>query len=208
MTATLQDAVAAARAGDTQQAQLLTFQVLQNDPNNANGWYLMSQLVESEARRTAYLRKTLELDPNHPRAAAEFEALGLEPVAEAAPVLEAAEPPVSIASDEDYAAYSALFETPAARDVEAVPPAAGAQAPPERLQPLSPEPVAPAATAGPAHGETGVEPVAVTSPPAVRSRKPAKRRRKKTNQALSLLLGILIFLTLVVLGVLVYLLFF
>ena len=63
MTATLQEAIAAARDGDTERAQLLAAEVVQDNPDDANAWYLLSQLVESDGRRAAYLSKTLALDP-------------------------------------------------------------------------------------------------------------------------------------------------
>lgn len=75
MSATLQDAIASARAGDIGQAQLIVAEVIQANPDDANAWYLMSQLVDSDARRMVYLRKTLALDPSHALAAAEFDAL-------------------------------------------------------------------------------------------------------------------------------------
>ena len=75
MTATLQEAIAAGREGDTERALLLAAEVAEANPNDANAWYLLSQLVDSDARRAAYLGKTLAIDPNHVRARGEFAAL-------------------------------------------------------------------------------------------------------------------------------------
>ena len=70
MTATLQEAIAAVRRGETERAQLLTAEVIRENPDDANAWYLLSQLVDSDARRAAYLSKALALDPTHERARA------------------------------------------------------------------------------------------------------------------------------------------
>jgi hypothetical protein len=75
MTTTLQDAIAAARAGEMERAQLITADVIRDNPDDPNAWYLLSQLVDSDARRAVYLAKTLELDPNHPRARQEYDEL-------------------------------------------------------------------------------------------------------------------------------------
>jgi len=85
MTSTLQEAIAAARAGDMARAQMLAADVVSETPNDPNGWYLLSQLVESDARRAAYLSKTLALAPDHPRARAEFAALPPALVADLSP---------------------------------------------------------------------------------------------------------------------------
>ncbi len=86
MTSTLHEAIAAARAGDMARAQMLAADVVIESPNDPNGWYLLSQLVESDARRAAYLSKTLALAPDHPRARAEFAALPPALVADLSPV--------------------------------------------------------------------------------------------------------------------------
>lgn len=105
MTSTLHDAIAAARAGDTERAQLIAATFVQNHPDDPNAWYLMSQLVDSDARRAAYLSKTLSLAPEHPRAAAEYAALTAQPVA-----VPADEIPSFIASAIDEAADADLID--------------------------------------------------------------------------------------------------
>ena len=85
MSTTLHDAIAAARAGDTHHAQLLAADNVRQNPDDANAWYLLSQLVDSDARRAAYLGKTLALDPDHARARIEFDALPPALTAELAP---------------------------------------------------------------------------------------------------------------------------
>jgi hypothetical protein len=183
MTATLQEAIAAVRRGETERAQLLTAEVIRDNPDDANAWYLLSQLVDSDTRRAAYLSKTLALDPTHERAQAE---LGVRPVA-SAPQPE----PV------------AVFE-PAVTEA-AVTAVAAPDAAPEWLQPLSPEP-APAA-------EVVAPPVTVVAPaqPAParpRPTPPPPPPRQQGNSALTVLLVLLGLLTLAVLAVLAYLLLF
>ena len=113
MTATLQEAIAAVRRGETERAQLLTAEVIRDNPDDTHAWYLLSQLVDSDARRAAYLSKVLALDPTHERARAD---LGARPTEDAPqPVTE--------------------FTPPATEAVAVAPESA-----PEWLQPLSPEP--------------------------------------------------------------------
>lgn len=87
MTSTLHDAIAAARAGDMARAQMLAADAVSQTPDDPNGWYLLSQLVDSDARRAAYLSKTLALAPDHPRARAEFAALPPALVADLSPAV-------------------------------------------------------------------------------------------------------------------------
>ena len=54
MTDTLQDAIAAVRAGDPERAQLIAVDIVRANPDDANAWYLLSQLVDSDARRAAW----------------------------------------------------------------------------------------------------------------------------------------------------------
>ena len=91
MSNILHDAIAAARAGDMERAQQLAAENVRQQPDDANAWYLLSQLVDSDARRAAYLGKALALDPHHARARIEFDALPAAVVADLRP--EAAELP-------------------------------------------------------------------------------------------------------------------
>ncbi len=226
---TLQEAISAARAGDSERAQLLTADVIQRDPDDAQAWYLLSQLVESDARRAAYLRKTLALDPGHVRAQAELDELSpdlfdTQPiVVEAAAgtaVVEESVPPIEWVAEEPAEVVEAV-----APDVEPVAPA---------VEPLtttvweeSPAQEAPVEVAYATTAESSVavdssplpvasvavppaEPVAVAPPPAAPAiyAEPAGGPPKRGNQGLALLLGVLVFLTLIVLAFLIYLLFF
>lgn len=180
MTATLQEAIAAVRRGETERAQLLTAEVIRDNPDDANAWYLLSQLVDSDTRRAAYLSKTLALDPTHERAQAE---LGVGPVA-------GTSQPETVA----------VFE-PAVTEVEVT-----AVAAPEWLQPLSPEP-APAAEviAPPVTVVAPTQPAPARPRPTT---PPPPPPRQQGNSALTVLLVLLGLLTLAVLAILAYLLLF
>lgn len=65
MNEKLQQAITAARNGQAVEAQLLLTQVLKEDPNETQAWFLLSTLVDSEQKKTAYLGKVLALEPDH-----------------------------------------------------------------------------------------------------------------------------------------------
>lgn len=233
MTTTLQDAIAAVRAGDMERAQLLAADIVHNNPNDPNAWYLMSQLVDSDARRAAYLSKTLSLDPAHPRATAEFAALppGLvgdsltRPVAGTAPMageievteemIHAAATRVEAAAREQQAAELAAVEVAplAAEGIEEVvveeavveEAVAAPDAAPQWLQPLGPQPVAAQKPAAQMPAVT--QPTTAQRPAPAARPKPVAPAKKSNNQGLSMLLGVLGLLTILVLAVLIYLLF-
>ena len=215
MTATLQEAIAAARDGDTERAQLLAAEVVQDNPDDANAWYLLSQLVDSDARRAAYLSKTLTLDPSHARARAEFDALPTE--ASAVLAVPAAVAVAVAALEPDIAVVAVEPELLPADEPADVP---------EWLQPLSPEPtpvaVAPVYESDPVAVAAEPAPVPATAPltpaaplvptPATsaprRQTPPPPPPRPQGNGALMALLVLLGLLTLAVLAILAYLLLF
>ncbi len=84
MNEKLQQAIAAARDGQSTEAQLLLTQLLQEDPNDVQAWFLLSNLVDSEQKKTAYLGKVLALDPQHEMAAQALARLQTERVVEEA----------------------------------------------------------------------------------------------------------------------------
>ena len=202
MTATLQEAIAAGREGDTERALLLAAEVAEANPQDANAWYLLSQLVDSDARRAAYLSKTLAIDPIHARARDEFAALppalaeslgasGVMAVPQTTPP--AVEPVV------EAAAVEGSVDTPPPPD------AAEMAAVPEWLRPLGAEAVE--AKPVPAPYELPPAPQPAPARPAPKPRKaPPPPPRKRGNQALSFLLVLLALLTVVVLAFLAYLL--
>lgn len=68
MSQLLYEAIAATRAGNKKQAQLLLAQNLQQDPTDAQSWYLLGMLVDSKEKQAIYLGKALALDPAHAKA--------------------------------------------------------------------------------------------------------------------------------------------
>lgn len=218
MSTTLHEAIAAVRAGDMEQAQLLAADIVRQNPDDPNGWYLLSQLVDSDARRAAYLGKTLALDPHHARARIEFDSLPPALVADLLPgdVVAVAEAEPAGEEPTDWVAEAAVMtETaaaPASEPSEAKPvavaefeSAAAAGQPadvPEWLQTLGPRPTPPSAHLTPAQPIAGQ-----TQPAAARKSAPARKKQKNTgNQALSILLGLLLLLTVLVVAFLIYLL--
>lgn len=76
----LQQAIVATRSGRKKDAQHLLIDALRTNPEDANAWYLLSQLVESENRQISYLQKTIEIDTGHPKAKQRLMQLGAIPV--------------------------------------------------------------------------------------------------------------------------------
>ena len=75
----LKEAIAAVRTGNKRAAQQQLTTMLDEDPTQVQGWYLLSLLVDSPQKQAAYLGKTLALNPNHEKAReqlAELEASG------------------------------------------------------------------------------------------------------------------------------------
>lgn len=213
MSTTLHEAIAAVRAGNMEQAQLLAADIVRENPNDPNGWYLLSQLVDSDARRAAYLGKTLALDPQHSRARMEFDSLPPALVADllpggatvAAEAIAEAEPFAQPPSD-DAAEWVSEAEVVAEAEPVAV---AGAPVEPSAdvpdwLQPLAAKPAPPSTHLTPARPAPGqAQPAAARKPAAVK-----KKQKNSGNQALSLLLGLLLLLTVLVVAFLIYLLLF
>ncbi len=68
MTDKLLEAIQATRDGQLEQAQNLLAEELQDNPNNEDAWFLLSNLVDSPEHKSAYLSKVIALDPNHEKA--------------------------------------------------------------------------------------------------------------------------------------------
>lgn len=64
----LNQAISAARAGETRNAQRLLADVLKDDPDQVQAWFLLSHLVDAPEQQTAYLSKVLTLEPGHQQA--------------------------------------------------------------------------------------------------------------------------------------------
>jgi ferric-dicitrate binding protein FerR (iron transport regulator) len=185
MTATLEEAIAAVKRGETERAQLLTAEFIRDNPDDANAWYLLSQLVDSDTRRTAYLNKALALDPAHERARAELGALAIG----------------SAPQPEPMAVFEPVMSDTAPDIV------------PEWLQPLSPEAAPTAETVAPPIYEATPPQPAPAQPALTPSRPqptppPPPPPRQQGNGALTALLVLLGLLTLAVLAILAYLLLF
>jgi hypothetical protein len=74
----LKEAIATVRAGDKREAQRQLTELLHDNPQQVQGWYLLSLLVDSPQKQAAYLSKTLALDPQHEKAKAQLAALQTE----------------------------------------------------------------------------------------------------------------------------------
>lgn len=65
MSEKLQQAISAAKNGQRTEAQVLLTQVLKENPNETQAWFLLGTLVDSEQKKIAYLGKVLALEPDH-----------------------------------------------------------------------------------------------------------------------------------------------
>ena len=81
MSEQLLDAISAIRNGNSREAQQLLTDLLQEDPSNEQAWFLLSNIVESDDLRTAYLSKTLALNPHHEKARQQLARLKVTAVA-------------------------------------------------------------------------------------------------------------------------------
>jgi hypothetical protein len=201
MNKKLQQAIVAARTGDGRTAQALLAQALENDPNNAEAWFLLGSLVESDARQVAYLQKAVALDPGHPHAHVRL-----------AQRQEASPPATLIDADWDRKTAEPI-PAPSIRPSLATP-ADAAEAPlPDWLQELNLEPEAVETPPAPAEEKDWLEESQLVKPEKQPARAPAKPEptsTKATHQPrgdvwLTRLLFLLIIVAVVVLGVLVYL---
>jgi hypothetical protein len=57
-----------ARAGDSQQARILIRDIIEEDPNNADAWFIASQLEPIVDRQRLFLQKAIVANPNHRKA--------------------------------------------------------------------------------------------------------------------------------------------
>jgi ferric-dicitrate binding protein FerR (iron transport regulator) len=68
MSQKFQEAVAAARAGEKETAQHLLIDILEENPDETQAWFLLSHLVDAEEKQATYLKKVVALDPTHAKA--------------------------------------------------------------------------------------------------------------------------------------------
>ncbi len=64
----LKEAIQTVRNGNTLEAQRQLAELLEDDPQQEQGWYLLSLLVDSPQKQATYLSKTLALNPQHEKA--------------------------------------------------------------------------------------------------------------------------------------------
>lgn len=209
----LKEAIAAVRTGNKREAQQQLTTLLDEDPSQVQGWYLLSLLVDSPQKQATYLSKTLALNPNHEKAREQLallEASGqLAPTAsrvsdQPMDVLEQSEtdalPDWLVSESGDFAA------APATQKVSetAVP---NSTLPEWLKEPALPDSQLVAAEEGTVENKTAVPPTP-TSPVKAAKTAPAKpvRRAKQNTQGLNIVLGLLVTLALVVMILLAYLL--
>jgi hypothetical protein len=64
-TERLQQAIAAARAGNIGEAKSLAEQLVEEDPNNPHALFLLGMLAEDQSEQLDYMEKVLTIDPDH-----------------------------------------------------------------------------------------------------------------------------------------------
>jgi tetratricopeptide (TPR) repeat protein len=64
----LRDAAQQIKLGNRQKAQQITQQLMENDPNNADVWYLAGYLYSSPEKKRQAFERALRLDPAHKKA--------------------------------------------------------------------------------------------------------------------------------------------
>lgn len=97
MSEKLQEAIAATRAGEKREAQRLLTELLQENPNDEYGWFLLGNLVDSPEKRMAYLGKALTINPHNEKARQQITHIQRQVIATS----EAVEEPVVVMVKED-----------------------------------------------------------------------------------------------------------
>ena len=115
----LQQAIVATRAGRTDVAQQLLTQLIRENPDDANAWFLMGHIVDTPDRQARYLQKAVELDPDHAIARQHLMRLEDPPVpAPVIPTQESRESNANLNGDEHLApAETAIMATAAANEL-------------------------------------------------------------------------------------------
>ncbi|MDT8304996.1 MAG: hypothetical protein RRC07_03585 [Anaerolineae bacterium] len=118
----LEQAFAAIKNGEEEQARVLLAQMLKDDPDYVPGWVLLSKLAPNRIQKAAFLDKILALDPDHVYARQEMEALeaGVSTMPETEPASESESEIVAA----EVAEVDALAGAAEAAPVEAPPDAA------------------------------------------------------------------------------------
>lgn len=226
----LKEAIAAVRTGDKVTAQRQLTELLDDDPQQVQGWYLLSLLVDSPQKQAAYLSKTLALNPNHEKAKMQLDALQAAGILAPSVTVaaETSQPMDVLAQSETDQLPDWLREASGESNVTAVPAIAAKETAVanEDLPDWLKEPAAMASQAtfpGKAVEESPTV-VGRTAEPATKSDKiaadlkktldkPQKKqpkvagRAKQNTRALNFILGLLVMLAVVVIILLAYLLF-
>lgn len=107
MNEVLRDALEAAKSGNADKARVMLAEHLRREPDNVPAWVLLSKLAKSPVQKAAFLRKVLDIDPDHAYARQALEELGQAP----APVVNAdAGPPVEEVPEEEPSEQPAAQE--------------------------------------------------------------------------------------------------
>lgn len=94
MNEALREALEAVNGGQPGKARVILAEYLRDDPGNIPAWVLLSKLATTESQKSAFLRKIIDLDPQHAYArqalaemrAVELPAAGEEEVSDLEPV--------------------------------------------------------------------------------------------------------------------------
>lgn len=78
----LEDAVAAAEAGDKNKAYVILAALLKTEPNNVDAWVALSEIVDDEKQKRTFLTRALTLKSDHARAASLLHQLDSPPTPE------------------------------------------------------------------------------------------------------------------------------
>ncbi len=85
MLPTLQEAIAAIKAGDKKTGRAYLAEILQADPENEIGWLWLAGIVESDERRRQCLERVLEINPDNQAARRGLATLPPKPAAPSEP---------------------------------------------------------------------------------------------------------------------------
>lgn len=203
MDAKLQQAVDNLRAGHKIEAQKLLVEVVQENPEEVQGWYLLSLIVDSKEQQAAYAAKAVALNPDHEMAREHLAQLQTEPAAVtgATPDIIQQEMgytlPDWLAQDEELVSMPAKSDTPSATEEE-LPDWVQEPISDSWGQPTTPSPIQEAPTTQSKTADsTAVQPTTA---------KPGKTRAKQTINRLDLILALLVIAVIIVVIFLFYLL--
>lgn len=209
----LKEAIAAVRTGNKREAQQQLTVLLDEDPTQVQGWYLLSLLVDSPQKQAAYLGKTLALNPNHEKARDQLALL--EASGQLAPTSSyVSDQPMDVLEQSETDALPEWLVSDSG-DFAVAPVASKVSetaVPNNTLPDWLKEPAVPDSIAAPDEpmtvvGKTAVAPAktqpAKTAKPS--AAKPARQARQNT-QGLNVVLGLLVLLAIVVIVLLAYLL--